>query len=76
MCKKCSLFHPVSLSSFISIASPASRLEVEAKDERAHDVFAAFDNDGSGAPWRQQVAVASSRNCCHIGSVALDDPRI
>ena len=26
------------------------RLEVEAKDERAHDVFAAFDNDGSGAP--------------------------
>ena len=28
------------------------RLEVEAKDERAHDVFAAFDNDGSGAPWQ------------------------
>lgn len=25
------------------------QLEVEAKDERAHDVFAAFDNDGSGA---------------------------
>ncbi|CAE7682765.1 KCNA2, partial [Symbiodinium necroappetens] len=24
-------------------------LEVEAKDERAHDVFQAFDNDGSGA---------------------------
>ena len=25
---------------------------MEAKDERAHDVFAAFDNDGSGAPWQ------------------------
>ncbi|CAE7566833.1 KCNA1 [Symbiodinium microadriaticum] len=25
------------------------QLEVEAKDERAHDVFQAFDNDGSGA---------------------------
>ena len=32
------------------LACPASqiRLEVEAKDERAHDVFQAFDNDGSG----------------------------
>ena len=27
------------------------RLEVEAKDERAHDVFQAFDNDGSGVAW-------------------------
>eukprot|EP00435_Cladocopium_sp_Y103_P044073 s1160_g12.t1 len=36
------------------------QLEVEAMDERAHDVFAAFDNDGSGAIDDSEM---KARNC-------------